>query len=342
MKSAGSDVLAKVNSLQAAIATADNVVDCRKLIALAEGLLTAGRRVWREAERMAEAVEDRERLFSAAVKAGELRLLAEVRLGELLEETELPGRGGGDTRASSNGGTRLKDLGLTKQDSHRAQTLARHKDLIPVVIKEAVGRRDVPTRRDFERLFREGQRQTAKATPTPLPPGVYNVIYADPPWQYQNSIDRWGPAGKHYQTMSTDDLCGLPGKVGLKVADNAVLFLWATNPFLPDALRVVGAWGFQYKTNLVWVKTELQKPGSGFYVRGRHELLFVSTRGSFTPRSENISPPIGSVIEAPVREHSRKPAEVYGIIERLYPSCNYIELFARERRKGWESWGDEL
>jgi len=119
------------------------------------------------------------------------------------------------------------------------------------------------------------------------------------------------------------------------------LFLWVTNPMLADAMQVVEAWGFEYKTNIVWVKTDLVKPGSGFYVRGRHELLFICTRGSFLPLVD-VAPPIGSVITAPVQEHSRKPDEAYDIIERLYPGCNYLELFARHTRPGWVAWGDEI
>ena len=175
-----------------------------------------------------------------------------------------------------------------------------------------------------------------------LPQGIYNVIYADPPWQYNNSIGKWGPANSHYSTMPTADICVLLEKIELGVAENAVLFLWATNPFLEDALHVIDLWGFEYKTNIVWVKTELQKPGSGFYVRGRHELLLIATKGSFTPLDQNISPPIGSVIEAPVQEHSKKPEQIYEIIEKLYPKCNYIELFARNKREGWQQWGDEV
>lgn len=171
---------------------------------------------------------------------------------------------------------------------------------------------------------------------------VYNVIYADPPWQYDNAIRNWGPAKLHYRTMPLDKICSLAGEIRLPIADNAVLFLWVTNPFLRDAFSVVDAWGFEYKTHMVWVKTDLVKPGSGFYIRGRHELLFICTRGSFTPPDKHISPPIGSVIEAPLQEHSRKPPTVYDIIERLYPGCNYIELFARSERDGWNTWGDEV
>jgi len=183
--------------------------------------------------------------------------------------------------------------------------------------------------------------EVKKEKASSLPQGTYNVIYADPPWQYNNSIGKWGPANSHYSTMPTADICALSEKIKLSIAENAVLFLWATNPFLEDALQVIDSWGFEYKTNIVWVKTELQKPGSGFYVRGRHELLLIATKGSFTPLDQNISPPIGSVIESPVQEHSKKPGQIYEIIEKLYPKCNYIELFARNKREGWQQWGDE-
>jgi N6-adenosine-specific RNA methylase IME4 len=174
-----------------------------------------------------------------------------------------------------------------------------------------------------------------------LPKSVYNVIAADCPWSYNNTGVH-GAASSHYETMPTDDICGYLEKTGIAVADNAVLFLWVTNPTMPDAFKVIESWDFQYKTNMVWVKTELKKPGSGFYVRGRHELLFICTRGSMTPLVD-VSPPIGSVVHAPIDEHSsKKPDEFYKIIERLYPGCNYLELFARERRVGWEVLGDEI
>lgn len=178
--------------------------------------------------------------------------------------------------------------------------------------------------------------------PAPLiPPGVYQVIYADPPWQYDNTGVH-GAAEHHYPTMPLEDICSLLDDQNVQVADSAVLFMWVTNPFLEDACEVVRAWGFEYKTNIVWVKTDLVKPGSGFYVRGRHELLYVATRGSFTPLDEHISPPIGSVVTAPVQEHSRKPDEVYDIIERLYPDTTRIELFSRRSdRPGWTFWGNE-
>ncbi len=169
----------------------------------------------------------------------------------------------------------------------------------------------------------------------------YHVIYADPPWQYSTSTNTLDAVtDHHYSTMRLDDIQTYLNDNNILSADNAVLFLWATNPFLKKALSVVDAWGFEYKTNIVWVKTELKKPGVGYYVRGRHELLFICAKGSFTPL-DNVRPPIGSVLEAPINEHSQKPSEVYEIIERLYPGCTYLELFGRNKRDGWDVIGDE-
>jgi len=176
--------------------------------------------------------------------------------------------------------------------------------------------------------------------PPPLPEGEYNVIYADPPWMYDNQIEQWGPTSLHYRGMRTTDIINKINEVN--VSRNAVLFLWVTNPMLKDGIFVVEETGFEYKTNIAWVKTELAKPGSGFYVRGRHELLFIATKGNFTPLDKNIAPPIGSIITAPVREHSRKPDEAVAIIERLYPGCTYLDMWARTEREGWEVWGDEV
>lgn len=196
-------------------------------------------------------------------------------------------------------------------------------------------------KRQSAEAFRQRRIEEKQQIAQTLPPDIYNVIYADPAWEYNNTGLN-GAAEDHYETMPIEDIYKLPSEIGLCVADNAVLFLWVTNPFLTEGMECVRRWGFEYKTHLAWVKTELDKPGVGWYVRGRHELLFVATRGSFTPLDEHISPPIGSVITAPIQEHSRKPDEAYEIIERLYPGCNRIELFARRSREGWASWGDEI
>jgi len=217
-----------------------------------------------------------------------------------------------------------QDLGISQQAVAKA-----------IQIAKAVEERPELAKLSGEAILRETRKQEQRAIPLPI--GLFDVIYADPPWSYDNVIPSWGPAVLHYPTMTIEELCVL----AVPSAVDAALFLWVTNPFIREALKVVDAWGFDYKTNLVWIKTELTRPGSGYYIRGRHELLFICTKGSFVPSQFGKSP-IGSVIEAPVREHSRKPEEVYGVIESIYPGATYLELFARERRRGWTSWGAEL
>ncbi len=165
----------------------------------------------------------------------------------------------------------------------------------------------------------------------PLPEGKHQVIYADPPWQYQNTGFE-NSADKQYPTMPTSDICALdvPGLV----LNNAVLFLWATNPLLADALEVIKAWGFEYKTNLAWVKNNFTR---GFYAAGQHELLLVAVRGQCRPLDSGLR---SSVFHFPKGQHSQKPDEVYAIIEAMYPGP-YVELFARADRPGWAKWGNE-
>jgi len=177
----------------------------------------------------------------------------------------------------------------------------------------------------------EAALEDALGAETPeLPPGVFRVVYADPPWSYDNTgFDTSAEA--HYPTMALEAICAL--EVEERAADDAVLFLWVTNPFLAEGLRVCEAWGFDYKTNLVWVKANTV---AGFYARGQHELLYVATRGSCLPKKT-----FPSVITAERREHSRKPDIVYDIVEAMYDGP-YIELFARGERAGWEPWGNEI
>jgi N6-adenosine-specific RNA methylase IME4 len=183
-----------------------------------------------------------------------------------------------------------------------------------------------------DRAHRELQKRKQAAMPKPAPPiGKYCVVYADPPWSYDNSgFDQ--SAAAQYPTMTTADIAALP--IVDIAADDCVLFLWATSPLLPEALRVMAAWGFEYKASRVWVKD--RAPGIGWFVRTRHEFLLIGVRGSMHPAEK-----LDSVIEAPVTRHSAKPEDVYGDIEHCYGGPR-IELFARKTREGWESWGDEV
>lgn len=190
----------------------------------------------------------------------------------------------------------------------------------------AIAERDDLSVAQFKQYLR--RRQQGERLARPLPTGKYQVIYADPPWQYSNSgFDQSAEA--QYPTMPTDEICALP--IGALAGEESVLFLWATSPLLPDALRVMQAWGFEYKASMVWVKDNA--PGMGWYVNTYHEFLLIG--GNLHPA---IKP--DSVFKSPVTKHSQKPQAIYGVIESMYPG-NKIELFARQTRDGWECWGNE-
>jgi len=167
----------------------------------------------------------------------------------------------------------------------------------------------------------------------PLPEGPFAVIYADPPWRLGNPDGAYAPEN-HYRTMPTEEIAA----IAIPAAEHAVLFLWAVNCLLREALEVMEAWGFRYRTNLVWVKPSI---GLGNVVRNRHELLLVGKRGSLQAPDPEDRP--DSVIEAPRGAHSEKPACVYELIERMYPQVSKLELFGRGLpRPGWVAWGDEV
>lgn len=163
-----------------------------------------------------------------------------------------------------------------------------------------------------------------------LPSGKFDVIYADPPWRYDFCLE--GNPEEHYPEMSDEDICSLQ----VPSADNAILFLWATNPKIELALKVTKAWGFRYITNIVWVKNT---KGLGYYTLAQHELLFICKKGDMPPpQAENRIP---SVVFDKRENHSKKPTQFYDIIERMYPNRTYLELFSRREWDGWTSWGNQ-
>jgi N6-adenosine-specific RNA methylase IME4/ParB-like chromosome segregation protein Spo0J len=184
------------------------------------------------------------------------------------------------------------------------------------------------------RKVKRRKRDAALPPPPPLPEGPFELIYADPPWQMGNPEGRWAPEN-HYPTMSLQDIESL----AVPAAENAVLFLWAVNCILPEAIDVMRAWGFTYKSNLVWVKPSI---GPGRRVRNRHELLLYGQKGKLSaPELEDL-PDSVSVIKAPRARHSEKPKRFYELIERMYPQASKVELFARgNARPGWVAWGNQ-
>ncbi len=172
----------------------------------------------------------------------------------------------------------------------------------------------------------------------------FSTILADPPWQFQNKTGKIAPEHRRlsrYETMTLDDIKSLPVA---KVADaTAHLYLWVPNALLPEGLAVMKAWGFNYKSNIIWHK--IRKDGGsdgrgvGFYFRNVTEVILFGVRGK---NARTLAPGRRQVnmIETRKREHSRKPDEQYALIEACSPGP-YLEMFSRGTRKGWTVWGNQ-
>lgn len=199
--------------------------------------------------------------------------------------------------------------------------------------KLAVRSKEISIKGAFQKIQKAERLEANKVTE--WPEGKYRVIYADPPWSYGDERSSMGGAIDHYNTMSLEDIKALPVKE--LVEDDAVLFMWATAPLLVEAFEVVSAWGFKYKTNIIWNKV---KPNLGNYTFVRHEHLIIATKGSCTPDNTERFNSV-QTIERRGR-HSEKPEEFRNIIETLYTYGNKIELFARKATEGWEVYGNEV
>jgi len=214
-----------------------------------------------------------------------------------------------------------------------------HREVAPLEPKEQdkfldLAEQNNLTRNDVRELIKE-----ANKLPTPeLPDGKYDCIVADPPWEYaqeQHGKEKQETVLEtHYPTMPTEDICTLPIKD--LSADNCVLFLWTTSPKLYEAKQVIDAWGFEYKSSMIWDKV---KHNVGYYVSVRHEILLICTKGSFLPQSDKLIDSVQTIERSD--RHSEKPMEFRKIIEEMYPNTKKIELFARTAPEGWEVWGHD-
>ena len=168
----------------------------------------------------------------------------------------------------------------------------------------------------------------------------YEIILADPPWHYdQKGLQ--GAAENHYPTMSIKELCALP--VADIAARDSALFLWATFPQLPEAMQLIQAWGFQYKTvAFVWLKQNRKSPGwfygLGFWTRGNAEVCLLATRGHPKRKAANVH----QFIISPIEAHSKKPDVARDKIVSLMGDLPRVELFARQTAPGWDAWGNEV
>jgi N6-adenosine-specific RNA methylase IME4 len=187
------------------------------------------------------------------------------------------------------------------------------------------------------------ERNTAAQLLRDLSGQRFGAILVDPPWRFANRTGKVAPEHKRlhrYATMSLEEIAALP-VAGLALPKSH-LYLWCPNALLMEALQIMRAWDFTYKTNIVWYKTRKDGGpdgrGVGFYFRNVTELLLFGTRGelrTLKPGRRQVN-----VIVSRKQEHSRKPQETYAIIEACSPAP-YLELFARQLRPGWTCWGDQ-
>lgn len=171
----------------------------------------------------------------------------------------------------------------------------------------------------------------------------YKIIYADPPWQYRvySKKGQGRSAENHYHTMNIKDIMALPVD---KIADkDCILFLWITFPCLKEGIEVMERWGFKYKTcGFNWVKRNKKKNtyfmGLGFWTRSNSEVCLIGTKG----QPKRVSKSVPQICDARIMEHSKKPAEIRERIAELCGELPRVELFARDKVKGWDSLGDEI
>lgn len=275
----------------------------------------------------------------------EIKIRAERRAGEILQETE-KAKGSdyagrldldGNRVLPSNPPPTLEEIGITKIQSSRWQaTASLPEDVFEKHIVETKGGGKELTSSGVLKIAlkekKAQEKEELKENPIQLPANKYNVLLCDPPWEYRNTGFEMSAEGQ-YSTMSIEELQTL--KIEDLAYENSIMFMWATNPLLKEAIELLEYWGFNYKTNFVWIKT---RHTAGFYVYGQHELLLIGVRGSMLPMGEKYK----SIIQGENIKHSKKPDIVYEIIETMYPQAKYLELFHRGiKRKNWEGWGFE-
>ena len=192
----------------------------------------------------------------------------------------------------------------------------------------------------------ENRKRIAKSFKEPQLPKSkkkYNIIYADPPWSFKHYSDKGKGRSpdNYYKCQNLQDIKNLPIKD--LAADNCILFMWITYPFLKKSFEVLEAWGFEYKTvGFTWVKKNKKSNswfwGMGYWTRSNAEICIIATKGKITRQSSSVH----QIIETPIEEHSKKPDIVREKIVELVGKLPRIELFARNKTKGWDSWGDEV
>jgi len=311
---------------------------------------------------LAQAVATSERGREIAIEAEGIVLFADARIGELTAEILEVKRGGARDRGKSNcsRGEQLNAEGISRKRAvecqkmsvleksgdlerytkacNQAKTAPTKRGALTIAGLPKSERTSVLTQIKAGASATEAKREVLAARAIEagkLPDTKYRVVYADPPWDYGNSMPPGTTVPRdYYPSMKLSAICELP--VREMIEDNAVLFLWTTSPHLEESFEVIRAWGFRYKSSFVWDKVA---HNMGHYNSVRHEFLLVCVRGSCQPDVRKL---FDSVLTEERTEHSRKPEVFREIIDTIYPHGKRVELFRRGAKIGtWDTWGNE-
>lgn len=218
------------------------------------------------------------------------------------------------------------------------QTISRVEKIIeksPEKIKQDIRNGEISINKAYRDIMREEKCALVKesVSEAKIPDGLFDIIYADPPWKYEFAESRSREIENQYPTMEFEEIKMLK----VPSSNNCVLLLWATPPKLEEALQVLNAWGFTYRTCAVWDKGVI---GMGYWFRQQHEILLLGVKGN--PKCPEPKNRQSSVFQTKRSSHSKKPDYYYEMIESMFPDRRYLELFARNNRKGWVSFGNQI
>jgi len=319
----------------------DTIEDLSKFVLVGREKLVSVRAEIRAIDKLRLADEVRSQKIAEAQHIAEAVLDAEVRVGELLRE--IPHQITGRPKSERSGALtftpkqKARDAaGITRQQADRFVKLADNVDIVECAKTVARESDDIVSRSFVLDLIRVAEREAARQSITVTEPkpfnGLYDIILADPPWKYDFSNSGNRAIINQYPTMSIEDIKAME----VPAAENATLFLWSPAPILVKALEVMAAWDFSYRTCAVWDKEVI---GMGQWLRGRHEILLIGIKGDV-----RVPPPsarVPSVYREKRGAHSKKPNYYYSMIESMFPSGRYLELFARKKySERWDVWGN--
>ncbi len=327
--------LMRLTQAEKMLESARDLGDFKKIIDIAEAA-----RVWMRASKISE---------RSCQHAEEIKLKAIRKGGEFLQRLE-KGKTGGDTTKHSSHDAKyaspfrqvVDEAGLGKDEASRYQKLAAvpEKQFTAYIEGKKVAGGEI-TVAGILKIASDDAKSERKAVvveqirtePKAPPEGPFRVIVIDPPWKYgARAEDPSHRARNPYPDMELEAIQALP--VAALAHADCVLWLWTTNAFLRQSFDLLDAWGFENKTVLTWVKNRM---GLGDWLRGRTEHCLMAVRGKPVVTLTNQT----TALDAPLREHSRKPDEFYSLVDALCPG-NKLEMFAREAREGWQAWGAEL